>query len=166
MIKKAALPDRQRACWRNLFRERLFQHSYPWPKLKIVGSADEKMNVIGHDHISTNSDVLTRICLRCERHKCGMHRVGCEQFPSLVCTRCDEEQGIVSEDPPQARRQFWIFAHANLVAASLWEAQCRCSLAVRNVTHRATTTEVGMRFNELESLSKEAFARRAEGVYF
>jgi hypothetical protein len=34
----------------------------------------------------------------------------------------------VSEDPPQERRKFWIFAHANLVAASLWEAQCRCSL--------------------------------------
>ena len=29
MIEKAALPDRQRACWRNLFRKSLFQHSNP-----------------------------------------------------------------------------------------------------------------------------------------
>jgi hypothetical protein len=46
----------------------------------------------------------------------------------------------VGEDPSQARRQFWIFAHANLVAASLWEAQCGCSVAVRNVARRATAT--------------------------
>src|SRR5690348_8135416 len=69
-----------------------------------------------------------------------MHCVGCEQFPSLVCTKCDKEQRVVSENPPQARRQFWIFAHANLVAASLWEAQYRCSLAAGNVAHRATAT--------------------------
>jgi hypothetical protein len=40
-----------------MFRKSLFQHSNPWPKLKIVGSADEKMNVIGHDHVSTNGNV-------------------------------------------------------------------------------------------------------------
>ena len=68
VIEKAALPDRRCACWHNMFRESLFQPSYPGAKLKIVGSADEKMNVIGHDHISTNSDFMLRTCLRCERH--------------------------------------------------------------------------------------------------
>ena len=58
MIKKAALPDRRAACWQDMFCERLLQPSYPWAELKIVGSADEKMNVIGHDHVSTNSDVM------------------------------------------------------------------------------------------------------------
>ena len=58
MIEKAALPDRRCPGQRNMFRESLFQHSNPWPKLKIVGSANEKMNVIGHDHISANSNVL------------------------------------------------------------------------------------------------------------
>jgi len=46
--------------------------------LKIVGSADKKMNVIGHDHIPTNGDAMQRICLQCEHHKCGMHCVGRE----------------------------------------------------------------------------------------
>src|SRR4029077_2981307 len=140
IIEKAALPDR-RGLWRNLFRESLFQHSYPWPELKIIGSADEKMKVIGHDYIPTNGNVLLQMRARSERCECGVHCIGCEQFPPLVCTKCDEEQGIVNEDPPQARRQFWISAHANLVAASLWEAQCRCSLAARHVAHRATATD-------------------------
>ena len=161
MIEKAALPHRRCPCQRNMFRESLFQHSDPWPELKIVWSADEKMNVIGHDHISANGNVMSRICLRCERHKCGMHCVGCEQFPPLVCTKCDEEQGIVSENPPQSRREFWIFAHANLVAASLWEAQCGCSLAARNVAHRATATAGANRIrSSLERNRRRLFSGR------
>jgi hypothetical protein len=31
----------------------------------------------------------------------------------------DEEHSVAREDPSQARREFWIFAHASLVAASL-----------------------------------------------
>src|SRR6266513_3372059 len=54
MIKKAALPDRRCTYQGNMFRESLFQHSYPWPELKIVGSADEKMNVIRHHHVSAD----------------------------------------------------------------------------------------------------------------
>ena len=114
MIKKAALPDRRRPWYRNMFRESLFQHSYPWPELKIVGSADEKMNVIGHHHVSADGDVTNPIRLLSEPDECRVHRIGREQFPTLVCTKCDEEQGIVNEDPPQAGRQFWMFAHANL----------------------------------------------------
>src|SRR5215510_8038041 len=78
MIKKAALPDRRASWERKMFRESLFQYSYPWAELKIVGSADKKMNVIGHDHIPTNGDAMQRICLQCEHHKCGMHCVGRE----------------------------------------------------------------------------------------
>ena len=145
MIEKAALPDRQRACWHNMFRDSLFQPSYPWAELKIVGSADKKMNVIGHDYISTNSDVMLRMRARCERYERAVHRVRCKQLPSFVCTKCDKEQGIVSEDLAQAWRHFWIFTHASVVAASLWEAQCRYSLAARHVAHRATATASGAR---------------------
>src|SRR6516162_2208974 len=61
MIKKAALPD-QRGFWqRDMIREGLFQHSYPWAELKIVRSADKEMNVIGHDHVPTNGDAVLRI---------------------------------------------------------------------------------------------------------
>src|SRR5206468_12096833 len=128
-----------------MFRESLFQHSYPWPELKIVGSADEKMNVIGHHHVSADGDITNPVRLLGEPDECRAHRIGREQFLPLVCTKRDEEQSVVSKNPLQAWRQFWIFAHANLVAASVWEAQCRCSLAARNVAHRATATEVGMR---------------------
>src|SRR4029077_6256794 len=110
----------------------------------MVRSADEKVHVIGHDHVPTNGNILLRIRARSERYKRGVHRVRCKQFSPLLGAECDKEQGIVSEDPSQARRQFWIFTHANLLAASLWEAQCRCSLAARDVAHRATATEVGM----------------------
>jgi hypothetical protein len=164
MIKKAALPDRRGPYQRNMFRESLFQDSDPWPKLKIVGSADEKMNMIGHHHISADGDFVNPVRLLGKPNECRVHRIGREQFPPLVCTKCDEEQGIVSEDPPQSRRQFWIFAHRSLVAASLWEAQCRYTLAARNVAHRATATEAGMRFKELEPPSKETRARHFRGV--
>jgi len=91
--------------------------------------------------------------------------IGREQFPPLVCTKCDEEQGIVSEDPPQPRRKFWIFVHPSFVAASLWEAECRCSLAVRHVAHKSTATEVGMRFTELKPPSKETSANTSFTTY-
>src|SRR2546427_2822163 len=103
----------------------LFQHSYPWPKLKIVGSADEKMNMIGHHHISADGDLANPVRLLGEPDECRVHRIGREQFPPLVCTKCDEEQGIVSEDPPQARRQSRKFWHTNVVAGCRWEAQYR-----------------------------------------
>ena len=158
MIKKAALPDRRCPGQRSMFRESLFQHSYPWPKLKIVGSADEKMNMIGHHHISADGDFVNPVRLLGEPDECRVHRIGREQFPPLVCAKCDEEQGIVSEDPPQARRQFWIFAHANLVVASVWEAQCRCSLAASNVAHRGDGYRSRNAINELEPPSKETRA--------
>ena len=125
MIKKAALPDRRCPCQHNMFRESLFQHSYPWPKLKIVGSADEKMNMIGHHHISADGDSVNPVRLLGEPDECRVHRIGREQFPPLVCTKCDDEQGIVSEDPPQARRQSRKFWHTNVVAGCMWEAQYR-----------------------------------------
>ena len=103
----------------------LFQHSYPWPKLKIVGSADEEMNMIGHHHISADGDLANPVRLLGEPDECRVHRIGREQFPPLVCTKCDEEQGIVSEDPPQARRQSRKFWHTNVVAGCRLEAQYR-----------------------------------------
>jgi hypothetical protein len=69
-----------------------------------------------------------------------MHCIGCEQFPPLVRAEGDEKHRVGREDPSQTRREFWISAHASLVAASLWDAQCRCNLAARHVAHRATAT--------------------------
>ena len=108
-----------------MFRESLFQHSHPWPELKIVGSADEKMNVIGHHHVSADGDITNQVRLLGEPDECRVHRIGREQFPPLVCTKRDEEQSVMSKNPLQAWRQFWIFAHANLVAAFLRKAQRR-----------------------------------------
>jgi hypothetical protein len=76
----------------------LVQHSNPTSELQIVRSADKKVHVIGHDHIPTDGKVMPRICLRWERHKCGVHCVGCEQFPPLVRAEGDEEKRIVMEN--------------------------------------------------------------------
>lgn len=94
MIKKAALPDRRCPRQRNMFRESLFQHSYPWPKLKIVGSAEEKMDVIGHHHVLADGDVASPVGVLGEPDECRVHRIGREQFPPFVCTKCDEKQGV------------------------------------------------------------------------
>ena len=82
------------ACQRNLFRESLFQHSYPTSELKIVRSADEKVHVIGHDHVAADGDIANQVRLLGEPDECRVHRIGREQFPPLVCAKRDEEQGI------------------------------------------------------------------------
>ena len=82
-----------------MFGDSLFQPSYPWAELKIVGSADEEMNVIGHDYISTNSDVVLRMRARCERYERAVHRVRCKQLPPLLRAERDEEKRIVSKNP-------------------------------------------------------------------
>ena len=110
----------------------------PWSEAMRT-EIESRLGISATDNYGLSEVIGPGVAGEC-RHKCGMHCIGCERFPPLVCTKCDEEQGIVSENPPQARREFWIFAHANLVAASLWEAQCGCSLAARNVAHRATAT--------------------------
>jgi hypothetical protein len=43
-----------------------------------------------------------------------VHRVRCKQFPPLVSTKGDEEQGIMSENRSQSSRDLGIFAHASL----------------------------------------------------
>ena len=98
VIEKTALPGRRCPCQRNMFRESLSQHSYPWAELKIVGSADEKMNVIGHHDISANGNIANPVRLLGEPDECRVRRIEREQFPPLVCAKCDEEQGIASED--------------------------------------------------------------------
>jgi hypothetical protein len=70
----------------------------------------------------------------------------------------------VRVNPSQTWRDFGIFAHANLVAASLWEAQCGCSLAARHVARRATATESSCDLDELEPPSKETRDRYFRGV--
>ena len=147
-----------------MFRESLFQHSYPWAELKIVGSADEKMKVIGHYHISADSDITNPVRLLGEPDECRVHRIGREQFPPLVCTERDEEQSVVSENPPEARRQSRKFWQASVVAGCMWKAQCRCSLAARDVAHRATATEVGMRLMSW-NLPRKKHATAIFGAY-
>src|SRR5262245_48239516 len=102
MIKKTALPHRRRPLLAQYLSRDLVSAFLPWAELKIIRSPDEKMNVVGHDDISTNSDVMLRICLRCECHKSGMHLIGREQFSPFVCTKCDEKQRIMREYRPQA----------------------------------------------------------------
>ncbi len=56
MIEEAALPDRRCSRWCNLLAEILFEHGDP--KLEIVWSANEKVHVIGHDYVSTQTAML------------------------------------------------------------------------------------------------------------
>src|SRR5436190_9191983 len=98
----------------------LFQHSDPSSQLKIVRSTHEKMHMVRHDDVATNGDVMPRMSLLRERYKCRVHRVGCEQLPPAVRTECDEKARVVCKNPTQSRRDFWIFLHAVVVAASLW----------------------------------------------
>ena len=88
-----------------------------------------------------------------------MHRIRGEQFSPLVRAERDEENRRMWEDQSQARRQFWIFAHANLVAASLWEAQCRCSTSRRPQGDGYSRHE-----SQFAALSKEARDRNLHGV--
>jgi hypothetical protein len=56
------------------------------------------MNVIGHHDISANGNIANPVRLLGEPDGCRVHRIEREQFPPLVCAKCDEEQRIASED--------------------------------------------------------------------
>ena len=79
MIEKAALPDYQCSSrLLDLLREILFQHSDPSPQPKIVWATDEKVQMIRHDNVSADGNVVRRICVSRERDKCGVHGVRCQ----------------------------------------------------------------------------------------
>jgi hypothetical protein len=56
------------------------------------------MNVIGHHDTSANGNIANPVRLLDEPDECRVHRIEREQFPPLVCAKCDEEQRIASED--------------------------------------------------------------------
>ena len=61
-------------------------------------SADEKMNVIGHDHVLSHCDVMIGIRFCCEGNKRLMRRIRCQHLFALMCAECDEEHRIVWKD--------------------------------------------------------------------
>jgi hypothetical protein len=77
VIKAHALPDRvgTRSA-HNAFREVLFQEANPASQFKIVRAADEEMDVIRHDDVAPDGDVVFGVRTFCEVLECVVHGVG------------------------------------------------------------------------------------------
>src|SRR5215472_11757204 len=69
------------------------------------------MQVIWHDNIATYCHVAYRIRACGEFKERGIHGIGCQEFPALMRTKCDEEQGIVAVNASELRRKLWIIGH-------------------------------------------------------
>jgi hypothetical protein len=63
VIEESALPKRSRASpEHHLLLQGLLQHAHPSAQLKVIGPADEQMNMIGHNHVAPYGDVVLRVC--------------------------------------------------------------------------------------------------------
>jgi hypothetical protein len=93
MIEKPLLPVRWLYC--NRFGQSSFQHSDPLGQDKILISADEKVNMIWHDHVPSDPD-SARLAGSRELNQHLMHDRMCQQlFATMRVERDEVERRIV-----------------------------------------------------------------------
>jgi len=83
MIEETALPNPASAA-SDGGSYNAFQSPNPSPQFKIKSSADEEMNVIGHDDITTQSEsafdaLLTKV------NQDGVNHLVCQYLASVLC---------------------------------------------------------------------------------
>jgi hypothetical protein len=122
VIEKTALPSGiSRRPALNCFCQHLFEQANPPPQFKSVRAGDEKMEMIWHDHIAPDGDVMIGIRSVCETNQALTDRGTRKQFSAAVRADCHEINRIIGKDALNARWNPGVTAHP--VAAALWAAQ-------------------------------------------
>jgi hypothetical protein len=88
----------------DLFFQALLQHAHPSAKLEIVRPANEQMNVIRHDHVATNGDVVPRVCTLRKFDERSGNWIGREDLSSSIRAGRHEENRIIRHDTVKSRR--------------------------------------------------------------
>ena len=77
MIEASAFPDWVSApSAHNALRKTLFQKPNPTSQFKVIGPADEKVNVIRHNDVAADGDIVVRVGSFCETRERVVHGIG------------------------------------------------------------------------------------------
>lgn len=99
VVEEAALPDGIFACRPdNRFAEVWLKEAEPRGEIELRVATDEKMNVIGHDHVSTDGDVVLGVGALAEHQERVLHCARSEVWPLPVAAERDEIDRVRSED--------------------------------------------------------------------
>ena len=121
VIEESTLPDW--VCARgphDALRETLFQKTDPASQLKVVRPADEQMNVIGHNHVAPDGDVVLRVCSPGKFNERSRDWIFREDRSSAIRAGRHEENRITRNDAIKPGRSSGEAPH--FVAAALWAA--------------------------------------------
>ena len=121
VIEESTLPDRPSDLTANdLFLQALLQHAEPSSKREVVGSADEQMEVIGHDDVAADGNVMVGIRSFRELNECMCDRICRQHWPPPICASRHEKDWIARKDARESWRDAGVRTHP--VAAALWAA--------------------------------------------
>lgn len=112
MIKKSALPDRVgRAVWPHVLRENSFKRADPATQLEISIAGDKQMQVIRHDDVATDSNVVPFSCAFGKINEGTVHVLGGENALSVSRATRHEICWPLRENVTEARWRLWISLH-------------------------------------------------------
>jgi hypothetical protein len=118
--RKSALPN-----WSRCFdspdcsSEMLLQHSDPVPQPEVIWPTHKKMQMIGHDDVTTDCNIVFRLRSDCEFYEGRIYRICRYDVSALMGTERDKKQRVVGEDASESWRNLWMINHAHLPALSL-----------------------------------------------
>ena len=105
MIEKSFLPNlslcpRQIGC----LGQRLFEQTHPAAKSEFRSSADEEMDMLGHDHVSTDGNIEVVFGAPGEKDEGGVDLITGQAWPAVMRAEGDEVERTDVEDPAETER--------------------------------------------------------------
>ncbi len=84
--------------------QRLFQRANPAAQSEIQSSTDEKMNMIGHDHVSPNGNIEVALGPLGKKNEGGMKLITRQACVPVVRTKSDEVKRSGFKNPIETER--------------------------------------------------------------
>src|SRR5207249_11539530 len=105
MIKKSFLPNlslcpRQISC----LGQRLFEQTRPVSESEFRSSADEEMDMLGHDHVSTDGNIEVALGSPGKKDEGGVDLIAGQARPAAMRAEGDEVERTGVEDPAETER--------------------------------------------------------------
>src|SRR5438270_9390620 len=84
--------------------QRLFQRTNPAAESEFRSSADEEMDMLGHDHVSTDGDIEVVLSSPGENDEGGVDIIAGQTWPAVMRAKGDEVERTDVEDPAETER--------------------------------------------------------------
>jgi hypothetical protein len=122
MIKETALPDRIACAWAlNVFSKNLFERSDPLSQAEIIRAGDKEMNVIRHNDMSADSNVVLGVRPPGKVNEGITDSGSSQQLSAAISAERNEINRVTGKDASETRWEPGVRAHP--VAAALWAAR-------------------------------------------